>query len=179
MINAANISAWFADCATRHPLFQHSESNKRFFELEWDQLMAMAKPMAMMDWTLVLEDYVERFRDNGGDYVSILNVISFTVLKHVPRNKAISLKMDTWNEARDIVMGIVGKMKADEQDSCDADLPAGVKAPRLVDLNTLQLIPVEPPYADHAVGIRASVSWRTDEPDIEFTRDMVAWLPLT
>ena len=32
MINSTNISAWFKDCAARHPLFLHSESNKRFFE---------------------------------------------------------------------------------------------------------------------------------------------------
>jgi len=179
MINSTNISAWFKDCAARHPLFLHSESNKRFFELEWDELMAMVKPMAMLDWSMVLEDYVERYRDNGGDYISILSEISFTVMKHVPRNKAVSFKMATWDEARTIALGIVGKMKADERDHCDADVPAGVAPPRLVDLNTLKMVPVQPPYADHAFGIRATVTWRTDMPVIEFTRDLVAWLPLT
>jgi len=161
----ANIHAWFTDCAARHPWFRHGPGNKRLYLLEWDEILALAAPMAMLDWSIVLMVRSEQPRDNGGDYASTLSVISFTVLKHVSRNAAISQKKATWDEARTIAMGIVGKMKADERDHCQPDLPPDVIPPRLVDLSTLQMVQVEPPYADHAVGIRTLITWRTDKPE--------------
>ena len=70
--NPDNLSAWFRDAATRHPDILHTAAKPRFFEMEWDEMMEAATPLAAPSWTLVLEEYTEQVRDNEGDYLSIV-----------------------------------------------------------------------------------------------------------
>lgn len=174
--NPENLSLWFRDAATRHPDILHTEQNKRFFELEWDEMMEAAQPLAAEKWTLVLEEYTEQFVDNLGDYISVLNVVAFMVVKNVTRGEAME-KLNTFEEARRIAKSIVAKLKADELAACDADVPVGVTAPRLVDLSTLRIQRIMPDLFDHAAGVRVIVKVRTDQ-EATFSRDEVAWAPL-
>lgn len=177
MENVANITAWFVDAATRHPDILHSTANKRFFELEWDEMMQSGAALAAEKWTLAFEDYTEQVRDNDGDYLSIIQVLAFQVVKHVPQGDAVALHAN-FVEGRRIAKSIVAKMKADELDGCDADVPAGVTAPRLVDLSAVTFMPMLSPYFDHAAGCRCTVRIRTDH-EVTFSRNEVAWMPLT
>lgn len=177
MDNLENISAWFRDAATRHPDILHTEAKPRYYELEWDEMMAAGQPIAAKDFTLVLEDYVENVRDNGGDYLSTLQDLAFMVVKHVPRNAKASVKREMFNRTKLIAKSIVAKLKADELDACDADVPAGVAPPRYVDLSTVTYMPVMPSFFDHAVGCRVTVKIRTDD-ELEFRRDEVEWVAL-
>jgi len=177
MDNLQNISAWFTDAAKRHPEILHTEKKPAYFELEWDEMFAAAQPIAAKEYTLVLEDYTENVRDNGGDYLSTLQDLAFMVVKHVPRNAKANVKRAMFVETKRIAKSIVSKLKADEEAGCDADVPVGVTAPRLVDLSTVSFMPVMPPFFDHAVGCRVTVKIRTDH-ELTFSRDEVEWVPL-
>lgn len=177
-----NITEWFRDMATRHTAIQHvegDESKKRFFELEWDEMMTNAQALSNDVWYLILEDYREQFRDNGAEYVSITPLVSFWVLKAVDLGDAAQ-KMATYQEARRIALGIVKKMKKDTNDQisdCEADVPDGVIPPKLVDLSTLTVDRLAHPMFTHSFGVRVSVKLRTDHEE-PFERDDADWLPL-
>jgi hypothetical protein len=177
--NSANITAWFTDAATRHPDILHSATNKRFFELEWDEMIENGQALSVLNWTLILEDYVEQPRDNDGDYVSIVQTISFMVVKHVPIGDVDAKKL-AFEKGRSICWDIIAKMKADEGagiEGCDPDVPAGVSAPHFEDLNSTRIIVVQPDFLDHACGARATVLWRTDN-EVDLSRNRVAWVAL-
>lgn len=176
MDNLENTSAWFADAATRHPQILHTPGDPRFFELEWDEMMQAGRPLAAKHWTLVLEDYTERVRDNDGDYLSTLQDLAFVVVRHV-KPGAAQAKHATFEAAKLIGKSIIAKLKADASLDCDADVPAGVSPPRHVDLSTVTFMPVMHPAFDHAAGCRVTVRIRTDH-ELTFERDEVAWLPL-
>ena len=179
MSNTSNITAYFRDVATRHPLILHSATNKRFFELEWDQMTQNGAELAFTNWSLILEDYIEQPNDNGGDYVSLNMSISFYIIKHVPIDD-VAATQAAFEGARQICWDIIAKMKADEacgEEGCNPDVPAGVTAPRFEDLNQTQVILVQPPFGDNPAGARATVRWRTDE-EVDLRRDRVAWVPL-
>ncbi len=177
----ANISAYFLDVAMRHPDIQHdpeAERDKhRFFELEWDEMMSNARNLSAVNWTLVLEDYRERFNDNRGDYITSKPMVTFMVLKHVAKGK-LGLKHQTWQEARRIAHSIIGKLRSDQEEHrmhCTADVPDGVMPPHLIDLSTLTFERVQPEIFDHAVGCRASFAWLMDHEE-SFSRNEVNWL---
>lgn len=179
----ANITAYFLDVAMRHPSIRHNPAapsqEQRFFELEWDEMMSDPRKLSAIHWTLVLEDYRERFNDNKGDYISCKPMVTFMVLKHVQRGDAAA-RMQTWQEARRIAHSIIGKLRADQEQhrmSCTADVPEGVVPPHLIDLSTLTFERVQPEIFDHAVGCRASFAWMMDHEET-FGRDEVEWLPL-
>ncbi len=179
MSNSTQITSWFTDAATRHPDILHSAADKRFFELEWDEMTQAAQPLSVPNWTMILEDYVEMPRDNDGDYVSIVQVISFMIVKHVPIGDLAAKKL-AFEKGRSMCWDIIAKMKADEgagDEGCEPDVPTGVHAPRFEDLNSTQIIVVQPDFLDHACGARATVRWRTDH-EVNLTRTRVAWVAL-
>lgn len=177
LANDRNITAWFRDAATRHPDIRHSDADQRFFELEWEDLLASGKKQGAKGWYLILEDYTEKFHDPDAEYITITPEVAFLVVRSVPRGK-VAEKMQTYEEARRIAKSIVAKLYRDYVDGCDADVPAGVTVPRLVDLNTLRIDRVSNvPLLDNAYGVRTQVMIRTDT-ETTFTRDEGGWLPL-
>jgi hypothetical protein len=179
----ANISAYFLDVAKRHPDIQHDPSlpyeKHRFFEMEWDEMLSSQRTLSATHWTLVLEDYRERFTDNKGDYISSKPIVTFMVLKHVTHGKAQE-KHHTWQQARRIAHSIIGKLVADQEQHryhCTADVPAGVVPPHHIDISTLTFERVQPEIFDFAVGCRASFAWMMDHQE-RFSRNEVQWLPL-
>jgi len=172
------ITAYFKDIATRHPSIRHTEAKPRFFELEWEEMMQTASPLAATSWVLVLEEYTENLRDNDGDYLSLLPTMAVMVGIHVPQGRK-SAKDAAFRDSRTICWDIVDKMKADELAACDADVPAGVRPPRLMDLSSVKLQPIKLPYFDHTFGTRLTFRWRVDKDlDLPLDGTRVAWLPL-
>lgn len=178
-----NISAYFLDVAMRHPDIRHDpaapKEKHHFFELEWDEMMSNSRALSTTHWSLVLEDYRERFTDNRGDYISSKPMVTFMVLKHVPRGK-LAEKHAAWREARRIAHSIIGKLRADQEQhrmSCTADVPQGITPPHLIDLNTLTFERVQPEIFDYAVGCRVSFTWMMDHEET-FSRDEVEWIQL-
>ncbi|HRH68781.1 MAG TPA: hypothetical protein PLB89_04670 [Flavobacteriales bacterium] len=178
MTHREQITALFLDAAKRHPDILHTDTVKppRFYELEWEEMVQSGSKLAAVHWTLILEEYVEEFRDNGADYISLFPHIAFLVGKHVPQGNNAA-KQATYLEARRIAHSIVGKFRSDERDRCNADLPPGVNAPALVELSTLRIQPIKLPLLDNAYGVRCTIKIRTDQEE-HFSRDEVAWLPL-
>lgn len=179
MTHREQITALFKDLAIRHPLVAHTDTLAipRFYELEWEEMLQGGTAVACVNWTVVLEEYIEEYRDNNGDYVSLFPHVAFLVGKHVPQgNKAA--KAQTFLDARGIAHSFIGKLQEHDRLGCDADLPAGVSAPANVDINTLRIQPIRLPYFDHAFGVRASIKIRTDQ-EGHFSGDEVNWLPRT
>ena len=118
MTHREHITALFKDAAERHPDIQHSDTLKipRFYELEWDEMMQFGTGLAVKNWTMVLEEYTEEFRDNNGDYISLLPNIAFMIGKHVPHGKN-DLKQQAWTESRNICHNIIAKLSAEAAES--------------------------------------------------------------
>lgn len=179
MTHREQITALFKDVATRHPLIRHTDDLKipRFYEMEWEEMLQSGSGVAAVNWTLVLEEYVEEFRDNNGGYISLNPNVAFLVGKHVKQGDKAA-KAAAFLEARAIAHNIIGKFQEHDRLGCNADLPAGVKAPANVDINTLRIQPIRLPYFDHAFGVRVSIKIRTDQEEL-FSGDEVEWLSLT
>lgn len=179
MTHREHITALFRDAAMRHPQIQHTNELRlpRFYELEWEEMLQSGSRVACPDWTMVLEEYVEEYRDNNGDYISLLPTVAFLIGRHVRQGDA-QAKAQTFLDARAIAHSIVARLRQHASLGCNADLPPGVAAPALVDINTLRIQPLRLPYFDHAFGVRASLRMRTDQ-EVPFTGEEVEWLPLT
>lgn len=177
-----NITAYFLDVAMRHPNIRHDPDDveePRFFEMEWDEMLSNPRTLSATNWTLILEDYRERFHDNRGDYISSKPMVTFMVLRHSPRGDR-DAKHQSWHQARAIAHAIIGKLQADMEqyrNTCTADVPEGIKPPHHIDLNTLTMERVQPEIFDFAVGCRTTFGWLMDHEE-QFTRSEAAWLPL-
>jgi hypothetical protein len=180
-VNDTNLTAWFRDAATRHPKILHVETvpGKRFFEMEWDEMVQNGKQLANDKWYLILEDYKEQFFDNGGEYITITPVLSFLVVRSTPLGNS-EKKMETYVEAREIAKSIVQKLHADSiacRNNTDADVPPGVVPPVNVELGTLTFQRVQPPMFAHSAGVYCTVRVRTNEEE-DFGSSDVDWVPL-
>lgn len=177
-----NITAWLLDAATRNRDIQHDPADpkkKRFFEMEWEEMMQNATQLSATHFCLVLEDYKEQFRDNDADYISSTPVIAFMILRAVTTGRVEEVKT-AYKEARRIALSITGKLKQDTIDhnnECEADVPPDVVPPKLLDYNTLSIQKVRPPMFLHAFGVRAVMKLRLDH-EVTLGRVDADWLPL-
>ena len=180
-INDKNITAWFKDAATRHPDILHTdtEAGRRFFEMEWDDMVRNGKQLANHKWYLILEDYKEQFHDNGAEYITLTPVLSFMVVRSTPLGKPEE-KMKTFQDARAIAKSIVEKLHQDSmacRNNGQADVPTGVVPPESVELSTLTMQRIVPPMFANSAGVYCTVRVRTNESE-DFNSSTVAWVPL-
>lgn len=179
MTAAQNITAWFTDAATRHPDIRHGDGGAvRFFELEWDELIQNGGMQALTHWTLVLEDYDESMEDSGADYYARRPHLAFMVVKTVPQGD-LPGKKQAYIDAQRIAEQVLAKLFTDtDTGPCTADVPAGVRVPVKVLIDTVKGTRVGPvPAFDHAFGYRISVDVRMDG-DVDLDSSHTAWLPL-
>lgn len=181
LANDANITAWFEDAATRHPEILHNpatEAGKRFFELEWDEMVQNAKQLSNTGWYLILEDYREEFQDNNADYISQTPTITFWVIRNVkPGDRAD--KKQAYQDARRIARSIWSKLARDTHNylaECDADVPDGVSLPADVLLGTLVVDRLQHPMFPSSFGVRCMLKIRTNHE--ESLDEETEWVPL-
>jgi len=181
MSNLTNIIAYFEDLATRHPAVQHSAIKQRFFDLEWDEMVENGATLAGTGWNVVLEDFKEEYRVDGGEHEMIRASIAIMVLTNVPRGKQAE-KNTAYENARQIAKSFLAKMKREHYNDCEPDLPIGVFPPEWIDLNAVTFTRVQPRFTgfDHSCGVRMVVRWQSEIPFGEMlAQDDTPWIPLT
>lgn len=173
-----NITAYIEDMARRHPLVLHGEAGvQRFFDLEWDDMVENGAKLAGKGWNIVLEDYQEEHREDGGEYEYYVASVAIMILTNVPRGKE-GFRKDAYVTARAIAQSFRAKMKREHAGNCDPDVPDGVRCPEWVDPNKGRFQRVQPPFNgfDNSAGIRMVVRWTgTDETPLD--KDTTEWLP--
>lgn len=170
----ANITAWFKDAATRHPLIQHSDASsktKRFFEIEWDEMLQNGQQLGIPKdaWYLCLEDYREEYDENDTEYISMLPVLRFWVIRSVKPGDLADKKL-AYEEARAIARSIWSKLKKDAHDylvDCSADVPDGVELPADVYLNTLKVDRLQHPMFTDSYGVSVMLKVRYNHEDAD------------
>lgn len=178
-----NITAWFLDFATRHPLIRHTAAVPHFFEADDEYIIQNAAPVAMQGWNLLLLEHKDALRDNGGDYISETTNLYFLVLTHVEQGDAAAMKA-AFVAAKKIGYDLVAKLRADSCIDTDGenDLPAGITPPHFVDLNSVETETVgHAGLYDHSYGVQVKVMVRGDESsqdELDMTRDRVTMDPL-
>lgn len=165
MNHGPNVTAYFKDIATRHPSILHNDAtNKKFRELEWDEMMQEGGALGLNGFFCILEDYTNSFSDSLSDYPVINQTIALLIVRHFTAGSPTD-KMSAFNEAEAIAFSITQKVRTDaENGGCDADVPTGVKPPRALELNGSGAIRIQPPMWLNSAGVRLTLKLRYDIP---------------
>ena len=176
MDNFTNLIAYFRDMATRHPDILHTAAKPRFFFLEWDTMVESGQKLAATGYTLVVEDFKEQLKVDGGEHETVVQSVALMVLRHAkPGNQADV--MEAYTDSRRICRSLLAKMRREHFNNCAPDVPAGITVPEWVDLNSATITAVKPPFFDNAYGMRMVVQCRTRDEGL-LTEDDTEWVEL-
>lgn len=165
MDHSPNITAYFKDIATRHPSIAHNDdTNKKFRELEWDEMMQEGGALGLPGFYCILEDYTNNFADSLSEYPVINPTIALLIVRHYTPGHATD-KMSAFTEAEAIAFAITQKVRKDaENGGCEADVATGVRPPRALELNGSSAIRILPPMWLNSAGVRLTLRLRYDIP---------------
>jgi len=138
---------YFEDIATNHRAIRHSRSNKHFFRIDLEELIAGLKTKISYP-CLVLESYDWRMTDHVSDNILKERNCAFMILMRPKNAGDYDEVSDLFNQAEVIVDDILALMWYHKHNKIH-DIIADI------DMNTIEVLPVNG-FIENAVGYRVS-----------------------
>lgn len=111
----SELIAYFETLATKHKSILHSESEKHFFRMEIDEILAGINRTDVQYPLLALEGYSFDFADNRSDNVFKNRRGFFTLVDHVSDIHDYNTINQKWDELEAIATDILVKIRTDKR----------------------------------------------------------------
>ncbi len=137
---------YFVDLAKRNVAINHTTAARRMWLETEAQTMVGTGIVSPdnKDWNMVFGGYVTRGTDNAHGFQCTVAKVVFQVLKHAPKDAAVSALNVLYNDAHALGKAIINQIDAHTKGHCAAVLSTGVKPPYKIDLNTVQAMEIGP-----------------------------------
>ncbi|MCY1720154.1 hypothetical protein OU798_07360 [Prolixibacteraceae bacterium Z1-6] len=116
MAKFSNLIAYFSNLATKHKSILHSESEKHFFRMEIDEVLAGTMRSDTAYPFLALEGFSYDFTDNRSDNLVKNREGGFILLDHISDMSDFAAIHQKWDELEEIGDDLLLKIKADKRD---------------------------------------------------------------
>lgn len=117
MTKFSDLITYFENLARRHVDILHTDSEKHFFRMEMDEVLAGINRSDVNYPMLILEGYSFDFTDNRSDNLLKNRQGAFILLGHVPDISDYSAIHQVWEQMEEIGTDILIKIRADKRES--------------------------------------------------------------
>lgn len=115
MARFSELIEYFENIARDHVDIGHSDSEKHFFRMEIDEVLAGINRTDVNFPMLILEGYSFDFSDNHSDNLIKNRQGAFVLLDHISDSSDYNAIHDTWDRLEEIGTDILVKIKADKR----------------------------------------------------------------
>lgn len=115
MAKFSQLVTYFENLARTHKDIRHSDSEKHFFRMEVDEVLAGINRTDVKHPFLILEGYGYDFTDNKSDNLLKNRSGAFILLDHVSDPSNFDAIHDVWDRMEEIGDEILVRMKADKR----------------------------------------------------------------
>jgi hypothetical protein len=113
--NFSDLISYFETLATKHKSIAHSTTEKHFFRMEIDEILAGIKRTDVQPPFLILEGYSFDFTDQRADNLFKNRNGAFVLYDFVSDKSDYTSIHEKWDELEEIATDIIVKIKADKR----------------------------------------------------------------
>jgi hypothetical protein len=115
MAKFSDLITYFENLARKHKSILHTDTDKHFFRMEIDEVLAGINRTDVAYPMLILEGYGFGFTDNRSDNLLKNRQGAFILLDHLSDTSNHNLIHQKWDELEEIATDVIVKIKSDKR----------------------------------------------------------------